>query len=280
MWSRARPNSVGCSASCPATSGGCRNPSTTSPSPSPTSSASPSAGPAARQGAGDRRPVHPHLPSARAASRPRGGLDHRLGHRRAPEEGALHRGDQKPGADRGRPFQVCSRRGHLDADDEPRSASSAAGKSRDAQSRRPSLRLHQPADGQAPTPPARSTTSIARADDVMSGDLPHINNHRADDEREGGPAPRRARPTQITRVGAARLHMTMKTEIHPNYQEAHVRCTAVNGSRTRPAQPISTLRSARRAIPSTPADKLVDTGGMVERSAPRRQRARTCSDPR
>jgi large subunit ribosomal protein L31 len=51
----------------------------------------------------------------------------------------------------------------------------------------------------------------------------------------------------------------MKTEIHPNYQEAHVRCTCGNEFTTR-----STQGEIHVEI-YTGRQKLVDTGGRVER---------------
>jgi large subunit ribosomal protein L31 len=64
----------------------------------------------------------------------------------------------------------------------------------------------------------------------------------------------------------ARLHVTMKTEIHPNYQEAHVRCTCGNEFTTRSTQSEIHVEICSACHPFyTGRQKLVDTGGRVER---------------
>ena len=59
---------------------------------------------------------------------------------------------------------------------------------------------------------------------------------------------------------------TMKTEIHPEYVEAHVRCTCGNEFTTRSTQPEIRVEICSNCHPFyTGKQKLVDTGGRVER---------------
>src|SRR3954451_20080715 len=58
----------------------------------------------------------------------------------------------------------------------------------------------------------------------------------------------------------------MKTEIHPEYVEAHVRCTCGNEFTTRSTQPEIHVEICSNCHPFyTGRQKLVDTGGRVER---------------
>jgi large subunit ribosomal protein L31 len=58
----------------------------------------------------------------------------------------------------------------------------------------------------------------------------------------------------------------MKTEIHPNYQEAHVRCTCGNEFTTHSTQAEIHVEICSACHPFyTGRQKLVDTGGRVER---------------
>src|ERR671930_977695 len=58
----------------------------------------------------------------------------------------------------------------------------------------------------------------------------------------------------------------MKTEIHPEYVEAHVRCTCGNEFTTRSTQPEIRVEICSNCHPFyTGKQKLVDTGGRVER---------------
>ena len=70
---------------------------------------------------------------------------------------------------------------------------------------------------------------------------------------------------------------TMKTEIHPEYVEAHVRCTCGNEFTTRSTTPEIRVEICSNCHPFyTGRQKLVDTGGRVERfkrRAARRARA-------
>ena len=60
--------------------------------------------------------------------------------------------------------------------------------------------------------------------------------------------------------------MTMKTEIHPEYVEAHVRCTCGNEFTTRSTTPEIRVEICSNCHPFyTGKQKLVDTGGRVER---------------
>ena len=67
--------------------------------------------------------------------------------------------------------------------------------------------------------------------------------------RTGPPTPP-SRPLRRRYTGP-----TMKTEIHPTYRDAHVRCTCGNEFTTRSVETRSTSRSARTAIPSTRAGR-------------------------
>jgi large subunit ribosomal protein L31 len=58
----------------------------------------------------------------------------------------------------------------------------------------------------------------------------------------------------------------MKTEIHPEYVESHVRCTCGNEFTTRSTQPEIHVEICSNCHPFyTGRQKLVDTGGRVER---------------
>jgi large subunit ribosomal protein L31 len=65
---------------------------------------------------------------------------------------------------------------------------------------------------------------------------------------------------------AATLSKSMKTGIHPEYVEAHVRCTCGNEFTTRSTQPEIHVEICSNCHPFyTGRQKLVDTGGRVER---------------
>jgi len=65
---------------------------------------------------------------------------------------------------------------------------------------------------------------------------------------------------------AAKLKDRMKTEIHPEYVEAHVRCTCGNEFVTRSTKPEIHVEICSACHPFyTGRQKLVDTGGRVER---------------
>ncbi len=64
----------------------------------------------------------------------------------------------------------------------------------------------------------------------------------------------------------ARLGDTMKTAIHPQYVDAHVRCTCGNEFMTRSTKPEIHVEICSACHPFyTGRQKLVDTGGRVER---------------
>ena len=80
----------------------------------------------------------------------------------------------------------------------------------------------------------------------------------------------------------ARMKRTMKTEIHPNYSEAHVTCTCGNEFMTRSTSLRIHVEICSACHPFyTGRQKLVDTGGRVERFQRRvakgRRGARTTS---
>src|ERR1700744_924773 len=67
-------------------------------------------------------------------------------------------------------------------------------------------------------------------------------------------------------VPAATLDNTMKTGVHPEYVEAHVRCTCGNEFTTRSNKPEIHVEICSACHPFyTGRQKLVDTGGRVER---------------
>jgi large subunit ribosomal protein L31 len=72
---------------------------------------------------------------------------------------------------------------------------------------------------------------------------------------------------------SAILEYAMKPEIHPEYVEAHVRCTCGNEFTTRSTQAEIHVEICSNCHPFyTGKQKLVDTGGRVERF--RRRQAR------
>src|SRR2546423_15159345 len=78
----------------------------------------------------------------------------------------------------------------------------------------------------------------------------------------------------------------MKTEIHPEYVDAHVRCTCGNEFMTRSTKSEIHVEICSACHPFyTGKQKLVDTGGRVERfhrrvaQGPRTQRPPTGAEP-
>ncbi|HYF28630.1 MAG TPA: 50S ribosomal protein L31 [Baekduia sp.] len=66
----------------------------------------------------------------------------------------------------------------------------------------------------------------------------------------------------------------MKTEIHPEYVRSHVRCTCGNEFHTRSTQAEIHVELCSQCHPFyTGRQKLVDTGGRVERFKRRQARA-------
>jgi large subunit ribosomal protein L31 len=67
----------------------------------------------------------------------------------------------------------------------------------------------------------------------------------------------------------------MKTDLHPDYVEAHVRCTCGNEFTTRSTKPEIHVEICSACHPFyTGRQKLVDTGGRVERFQRRAARGR------
>ena len=67
-------------------------------------------------------------------------------------------------------------------------------------------------------------------------------------------------------LSAAILCEAMKTAIHPEYVESHVRCTCGNEFTTRSTTPQISVEICSNCHPFyTGRQKLVDTGGRVER---------------
>ena len=79
--------------------------------------------------------------------------------------------------------------------------------------------------------------------------------------------------TPADKTCSAILKYEMKAEIHPEYVEAHVRCTCGNEFTTRSTQAEIHVEICSNCHPFyTGKQKLVDTGGRVERF--RRRQAR------
>jgi len=67
-------------------------------------------------------------------------------------------------------------------------------------------------------------------------------------------------------IGPAILDLTMKQGIHPEYVDAHVTCTCGNEFMTRSTKPEIHVEICSACHPFyTGRQKLVDTGGRVER---------------
>jgi large subunit ribosomal protein L31 len=87
------------------------------------------------------------------------------------------------------------------------------------------------------------------------------------DEEHGGIAGRPGLAVvKVWHRGADTTLRSMKTDIHPEYVEAHVRCTCGNEFTTRSTQPEIHVEICSNCHPFyTGKQKLVDTGGRVER---------------
>ena len=57
----------------------------------------------------------------------------------------------------------------------------------------------------------------------------------------------------------------MKTDIHPKYADAEIRCACGNVIKTRSTKSTIIIGICNRAIRSTPAQKFVDTAGRVDK---------------
>jgi large subunit ribosomal protein L31 len=83
-----------------------------------------------------------------------------------------------------------------------------------------------------------------------------------------GDGPNRGRQPPLTSVG-------MKAEIHPDYVLSHVRCSCGNEFYTRSTKPELHVELCSACHPFyTGKQKLVDTGGRVERFKRRAARSR------
>jgi len=87
------------------------------------------------------------------------------------------------------------------------------------------------------------------------------------DQQDGGIAGVAGLAVVKVRHGSADTTLEpMKTDIHPEYVEAHVRCTCGNEFTTRSTQPEIHVEICSNCHPFyTGKQKLVDTGGRVER---------------
>jgi large subunit ribosomal protein L31 len=81
-------------------------------------------------------------------------------------------------------------------------------------------------------------------------------------------------------TGAARLNVVMRSAIHPEYTEAHVRCTCGNEFTTRSTKSDIHVEICSACHPFyTGRQKLVDTGGRVERFQRRVAKGRRARTP-
>jgi large subunit ribosomal protein L31 len=72
----------------------------------------------------------------------------------------------------------------------------------------------------------------------------------------------------------------MKTEIHPEYVEAQVTCTCGNSFTTRSTSPVLSVEICSQCHPFyTGKQKLMDTGGRVERFRRRAAKSGTPATP-
>jgi large subunit ribosomal protein L31 len=79
----------------------------------------------------------------------------------------------------------------------------------------------------------------------------------------------------VGREGRRYTQRTMKSGIHPEYVEAHVRCTCGNEFTTRSTKPELHVEICSNCHPFyTGRQKLVDTGGRVERFQRRAAKSR------
>ncbi len=84
-------------------------------------------------------------------------------------------------------------------------------------------------------------------------------------ERRRNASGARARGRRESDGRVARI-LNVKTGIHPDYVEAHVRCTCGNEFNTRSTKPELNVEICSNCHPFyTGRQKLVDTGGRVER---------------
>ena len=81
--------------------------------------------------------------------------------------------------------------------------------------------------------------------------------------------------TQADQTPSAILNYVMKADIHPEYVEAHVHCTCGNDFTTRSTQAEIHVEICSNCHPFyTGKQKLVDTGGRVERFQRRAARSK------
>ena len=86
--------------------------------------------------------------------------------------------------------------------------------------------------------------------------------------------------TLAAKVASAILAMPMKADIHPEYVLATVHCSCGNEFVTRSTKPELHVEICSACHPFyTGKQKLVDTGGRVERFQRRLERAGTAAEP-
>ncbi len=92
------------------------------------------------------------------------------------------------------------------------------------------------------------------------------------------PAPTAVPALRFRREAAAILDVSMKSDIHPAYNEAHVTCTCGNSFSTRSTRGEIHVEICSECHPFyTGKQKLVDTGGRVERFQRRAAKGRAAA---
>ena len=93
-------------------------------------------------------------------------------------------------------------------------------------------------------------------------------------EHNGASATRVERPEGWRRVSRRQVSATMKTDIHPDYVTCVVHCSCGNEFTTRSTVPTLRAELCSECHPFyTGKQKLVDTGGRVERFQRRAEKA-------
>ena len=121
-------------------------------------------------------------------------------------------------------------------------------------------------------PCTSGTTLTVTVDPNQCDRRVRLREQRADDGLPGG-ADRLTSKPRVTDIEAradlrraAKLERAMKTGVHPEYVDAHVRCTCGNEFMTRSTKPEIHVEICSACHPFyTGRQKLVDTGGRVER---------------
>ena len=138
-------------------------------------------------------------------------------------------------------------------------------------------RADPPALRRAARAPADAPTSTADPGDAVDDLQPRQQLARATCPARASGSRLHAAPREQR---AATLNSAMKTDIHPEYVDAHVRCTCGNEFMTRSTKPEIHVEICSACHPFyTGQQKLVDTGGRVERFQRRVAKGRRAARP-